>query len=143
MIILIKQLLDESFSIEKIQLTPDPLLQIAQIIDFDIDLIVCTSSNEAMQTIELAKLSRISFALSRPDLEVIAHSLEVLKHHRYRHMHKMLFLEPNMLDIYADLLEQISEEFTLVLEGDFQQAYEHMVFDIKEAELDFCMDYYQ
>ena len=143
MIILIKQLLDESFSIEKIQLTPDPLLQIAQIIDFDTDLIVCTSSNEAMQTIELAKLSRISFELYRPDLEVIAHSLEVLKHHRYRHMHKMLFLEPNMLDIYADLLEQISEEFTLVLEGDFQQAYEHMVFDIKEAELDFCMDYYQ
>lgn len=143
MIILTKQLLDESFSIEKIQLTPDPLLQIAQIIDFDTDLIVCTSSNEAMQTIELAKLSRISFELYRPDLEVIAHSLEVLKHHRYRHMHKMLFLEPNMLDIYADLLEQISEEFTLVFEGDFQQAYEHMVFDIKEAELDFCMDYYQ
>ena len=141
MIILAKQLLDESFSIEKIQLTTDRSLQISQIIDFDSDLIVSTNSAEAIQAIELAKLSRISFALHLPDLDLLSHSIEELSQSRYRHMYKMLFLDPKTLETHSNLLEQMSENFTLIFAGDFQQAYEHMLFDVKEAELDFCLDY--
>jgi hypothetical protein len=140
MILLTKQLLDESFSIEKIQLTADRSLQIAQIIDFDTDLIVSTSSAEAQQVIELAKLSRISFALYLPDLNLVSDYYEGLNHIRYRHMYKMLFLNPKIIKSYSKVLEQISENFTLIFEGDFKQAYEHLLFDVKEAELDFCLD---
>ena len=140
MIILTKQLLDEHFSIEKVQLHHHVPEQMRQIVNFDADLIVGTASADVTSILDLALFSKTSFALYHPEITKLMLVAPQFKQAKYQHMRKMLYLSNHDLKHYASEIAALSNEFIILFDGNYQQAYEQLTFDIREAEIDFSLE---
>lgn len=140
MIILVKQLLDDSFHVEKVQLSHERTKQVSQIFDFDADLIVGTSPEESLEVLELAMFCKISFAIYQPNLHEILPIMKKFTEARYRQLSKLVYLSQCYFQQDMNLLQSLSEDFQLVFEGDYQTIFHNLAFDVRERELEFFLE---
>ena len=140
MIILVKQLLNDAFHVEKIQLSHEPKAQVPQIFDFDADVIVGTCPTDSLDVLELALFCKVSFAIYQPDLNHILPTLQKFSASKYRQISKLIYLSAEYFQQDLDMLQTLSEDFQLVFEGDYQEIFHNLAFDVRERELDFFLE---
>lgn len=132
MILMMKQLFDESSKVDTLELRDNEFLKLQQIKDFQPDLLVGTTSSDSREVLELALETKLSYAIFQPDLNEIKDLLQQSLSDEYQHCGKILYLKQQD-EVYKDLPEHIVYQFKqhgqLMLEGDYLEACRQMAFD--------------
>ena len=130
MIFLLKQLLDENCAVRQVALCDNPMEHVEQIVDLEADAIVGTCPEDSQLVLELAKITKISFALYQPELSEVSQLLENFAEAPYRYLSKLIYLNPEdyVLSAHHQALKKVKEHTHIMLEGDYLNQCEEMVF---------------
>ena len=132
MVILIKQLFNQSLNLEKQVLNPIDFLQMQHIRSFRPDVIVATEKADCIKVLNLAMASNVAYALYEPNLDEIEESLLKSLSDTSAQYGKLIYFNEHMQNYsesHAHLLETFKQYGQLVLGGSFDNAIEQMAFD--------------
>jgi hypothetical protein len=132
MVILVKQLFNQSLNLEKQVLNPTDFLQMQHIRSFKPDVIVATEQQDCLSVLSLAIESNIAYALYEPNLDEIEALLLKNILDPSAHYGKLIYFKEHInqcSERHAHLLETFKQYGQLVLGGGFDDVIEQMAFE--------------
>ena len=132
MVILVKQLFNQSLNLEKQILDPTDFLQMQHIRSFKPDVIVATAKEDCLKVLNLAIETKIAYALYEPNLNEIETLLLKSLVDTATHYGKLIYFNQSLdqeNEGQANLLATFKHHGQLIIEGSFDDAVEQMAFD--------------
>jgi hypothetical protein len=130
MIFLLKQLVDDKCAVQQVALCSNALEHVEQIVDLEADAIIGTCAEDSQLVLELAQITKISFALYQPDISQVSQLLESFAVAPYRYVSKLIYFSPEeyVISAHHKSLLKIKDHTKIVFDGDYLSQCEDMIF---------------